>query len=144
MPADSGFTEIAYAIRSTTLANQAGNALTVAPIPFDSGQECLVPQMNRPCYLIGSAIISAEVGSESASASCELAIARAGTSAIALNAVLNSAHGHGLFNGERAWCFYRIPPGTPGARYQLYGTITAGNWQIIAPTHSVAFLLAIA
>lgn len=139
--------EVAYAERSTTLTGVAGNALAVTPIPFDAGQQCLVPRQRRPCYLIGSAILVAET--PSASETCELAIGLADPAPgmvgglLPLNLVFNSSHGSALASGQRHFCLYRIPPNTPGARYQLYGTVTAGNFTVLSPSHSTAFLLAV-
>lgn len=139
--------EVAYAKRSTTLSGVAGNALAVTPIPFDTGEQCLVPRQRRPCYLIGSAIIVAET--PSAGETCELAIGLADPAPgnigglLPLDLVLTSSHGNALASGERQWCLYRIPPDTPGARYQLYATVTDGDFTVLAPAHSPAFLLAV-
>lgn len=134
-------TEIAYAKRSSTLSGIVGNALAVIPIAFDTGEEFIVPRQNRPCYLVGSAILVADT--PSSSESVELAIIRATNDpTVPLNLVMSSSHGVALVNGQRQWCFARLDPGTPGARYQLAGTVTSGNFTVLSPSHSHAFLWA--
>jgi len=138
----SNFTELAYAERTTNLAIDPTNGLSLGIIAFNSGQEILIPRLNRPCYLWGCAIV--DLDTAVLDASTELAIARNRTDAeILVSEVFAAAHGAGNGNGSTVHVRGRIPAGTAGARYYLYaGSSNGAPITINSPAHAAASIVA--
>lgn len=134
-------TEIAVAERSTPLSFTPPNALTLTLVPFDSGQECLVPLLPRAVYLFGQAIV--DLDTAVLDASTELAIADRSDATLLANLVIQASHGPGNGNGSTVTVWHRIPPNTPGARYFLFsGSSNAGPVTILGQPHAHPILTA--
>ena len=134
------FQQIAYAERTTDIVLTPSNGLSALPIPFDSGQEILIPRLRRECILIGQAILVAQT--PGIGTTTELAIAFAGAVEITIDTVKRAAHGSGQNGGSTVTPIYRIPPNTPGARYQLYAAVSTGSVQVLSPVHAAANIIA--
>jgi len=139
----SNFTEIAYAERTTTLSLDPANGLTLGYVPFDSGQEILVPRLNRVCWLWGCAIV--DLDTAVLDACTELAIARNRTDPeILVSEVVGASHGPGNGSGSTVHVRYRIAPFTAGARYYLYaGSSNGAPITLNSPAHAPASLVAL-